>query len=197
LDTPPRPEFYVPYEQERGWPADLAVRTAVDPLSMLPAIRREIRAVDSDQPITNTGTMEEILDREIFQRRLQMLILACFAGCALVLAAIGIYGVLSYLVNWRTREIGVRMALGAGRSEILASVVGQGLALAACGVAIGLAAALALTRLMSHLLFGVTATDLTTFTGVPILFLAIGLLASYIPARRATLVDPVLVLRNE
>ncbi len=141
--------------------------------------------------------MEEILDREVFQRRLQMLILACFAGCALVLAAIGIYGVLSYLVNWRTREIGVRTTLGAGRSEILASVVGQGLALAACGIAIGLTGALALTRLMSHLLFGVTAADLATFTAGPVLFLAIGLLASYIPARRATLVDPVLVLRNE
>ncbi len=197
LDVPPRPEFYVPYEQERGWPADLAVRTAGDPLGLLPAIRREIRAVDRDQPITNTGTMEDILDREVFQRRLQMLILACFAGCALVLASIGVYGVLSYLVNWRTREIGVRMALGADSSDILASVIGQGVVLAASGIAIGLAAALALTRLMSHLLFGVTATDPATFIGVPALFLAIALLASYIPARRATRVDPVLVLRNE
>jgi putative ABC transport system permease protein len=141
--------------------------------------------------------MEDILDREVFQRRLQMLILAFFAGSALLLASIGIYGVLSYTVAQRRREIGLRMALGAATSDILANVIGQAVVLVGCGLAIGLAASLALTRLMSNLLFGVTATDPITFAGVPLLLLAIGLAASYIPARRAMRVDPSLALRDE
>ncbi len=197
LDVPPKPEFYVPQRQTSTPPPALVIRTAVEPLSLASAVRREIRAVDREMPIIAVQTMEEILDREVFQRRFQMLILAFFAGGALLLASVGIYGVLSYLVAQRRHEIGLRMALGAASSDILKNVFGQAAALMAAGLAIGLAASLALTRMMSHLLVGVTATDPATFIGVPLVLFAVGLAASYIPARRAMKVDPSLTLRDE
>jgi predicted permease len=197
LDAPPKPEYYVPQEQRSVPPAALVIRTAVDPLSLAPAVRREIWAVDREAPITDIQRVEDILDREVFQRRLQMLILSSFAASALLLASIGIYGVLSYLVAQRRREIGLRMALGATTSGILGNVLGQAAVLIACGLAIGLAASVALTRMMSGLLFGVTATDPATFLGVPLLLASIGLAAAYIPARRAMSVEPALTLRDE
>jgi putative ABC transport system permease protein len=197
LDAPPMPEYYVAQEQRSIPPWALVIHTAVDPLSLAPSVRREIRAVDPETPITDVQSMEDILDREVFQRRLQMLILSSFAASALLLASIGIYGVLSYLVAQRRREIGLRMALGATTSAILGNVLGKAAVLIACGLAIGLAASVGLTRMMSGLLFGVTATDPATFLGVALLLASIGLAAGYIPARRAMSVDPALTLRDE
>jgi putative ABC transport system permease protein len=197
LDLPTQPEFYLPYQQERHTPPGLAIRTAGDPTGVLPAIRRAIWAVDREQPVTDVRTVDQVLEREVFERKLQMGILGSLAGCALVLASIGIYGVLSYLVTFRTHEIGVRMALGARSCDILGDVVGEGSWLVACGLVTGLAGSAASTRLMSHLLFGVTATDPATFTVVPLVCLAAGLLASYLPGRRATKLDVVSVLRND
>ncbi|HEX8986201.1 MAG TPA: ABC transporter permease [Bryobacteraceae bacterium] len=197
LDVPPKPEYYVPQEQTSDLPGSLVIRTAGEPLSLVAAVRREIWAVDRDAAIVEMQRVEDILDREVSQRRFQMLILVSFAGSALLLAAIGIYGVLSYLVAQRRREIGLRMALGATAPAIFRSVLGQAAVLIACGLALGLAASLALTRLMSSLLFGVTATDPATFAGVPLVLAAIGLAAGYLPARRALGVDPALTLRDE
>jgi len=141
--------------------------------------------------------MEGILDREVFQRRAQSLLLLMFAGLALVLASLGIYGVLAYSVTQRTREIGVRIALGARQSRVLLAITGQGLALTVVGIACGLAVALAIARLMAKLLFGIAATDPQTFGLVAILLLAVASLASYIPARRAMSIDPICALREE
>ncbi len=197
LDAAPQAEYYVP-QQQTGTPAPaLVIRTAVSPLSMVSAVRREIRAVDPDAPIDGVQTMEDILDREVLARRFQMRILISFAASALLLASIGIYGVLSYLVAQRRREIGLRMALGATASAVLRSVLGQAAALIGCGVAFGLVAALALTRLMASLLYGVTATDPLTFAGVPLLLALVGLAAGWLPAHRAMSVDPALTLRDE
>ena len=200
LDVPVKAEMYFPYRQmDVFWaaPSQLAIRTAGDPMNVVAAVRREVWAVDKDQPISNVRTMEEILDGEVAPRRLQMSLLAGFAALALLLASIGIYGVLSYAVTQRTHEIGIRMALGARRRDVLRMVVGDGMRLALWGVGIGLAAALALTRMMASLLYGVTATDPSTFALVPVLLLFVALIASYIPARRATKVDPQVALRYE
>jgi ABC-type antimicrobial peptide transport system permease subunit len=192
--------MYFPYQQiDMFWaaPTFLAIRAAGDPADLVAAVRREVRAVDPDQPISDVRTMEEILGREVAPRRLQMTLLAGFAGLALLLASLGIYGVISYAVSQRTPEIGIRMALGARPRDVLGMVVGGGLRLAALGVGIGLAAALALTRVMASLLYGVSATDPLTFVSIPLLLLAVALAASYLPARRALRVDPVAALRSE
>jgi putative ABC transport system permease protein len=199
-DVPVKAEMYFPYSQgQTGFyaPRDLVVRTSVDPLSVVGAIRREIRAVDQDQPVANVRTMDEVLGKEIAPRRIAMTLLMTFAALALVLASIGIYGVLSYFVAQSTQEIGVRLALGAGQFDVLKLVVGRGMKPALIGLGIGLLAALLLTRLMTSLLFGVSATDSTTFIGVSGLLLAVALLACYIPARRASKVDPLVALRYE
>jgi len=189
LDAAPRAELYLPAAQvpdPTGW---LAVRTAGDPWQLATAVRRELRAVDRDLPITGISTMQEILDRETFDRRVEMLLLAAFAGLAVALASLGIYGVLAYMVAQRTHEIGIRMALGAQASDVLLSVAGQGMALSGMGIVVGAAAALALTRVLAKLLFGVAATDPVTFGLVAALLLAVALLAAWLPARRATKVD--------
>jgi len=141
--------------------------------------------------------MEQVLDREVDQRRLQMLLLGAFAAVAAVLASLGIYGVLSYLVSFRTQEIGVRMALGARGADILRAVVMRGLWISAVGIGMGLTAALALTRLISHLLFGVTPADVATYAAAAAFGLTVSAMASYIPARRATRIDPMEALRHE
>jgi len=200
LDVPVKAEMYFPYQQiDMFWaaPTFLAIRSAGDPADLVAAVRREVRAVDPDQPISDVRTMEEILGREVAPRRLQMTLLAGFAGLALLLASLGIYGVISYAVSQRTPEIGIRMALGARPRDVLGMVVGGGLRLAALGVGIGLAAALALTRVMASLLYGVSTTDPLTFVSIPLLLLAVALAASYLPARRALRVDPVAALRSE
>ena len=199
-DVPVKAEMYIPYRQAIiGFyaPRDLVIRTSVDPTSIAAAVRREIRAVDPDQPVANVRTMDDVLGKEIAPRRIAMTLLMTFAGLALVLASIGIYGVLSYFVAQATPEIGVRLALGARTADVLKLVVGRGMKLALVGLAVGLVAAFLLTRLMTSLLFGVSATDVTTFASVSMLLLAVAFLACYIPARRATKVDPLTALRYE
>jgi putative ABC transport system permease protein len=177
---------------------NLVVRTSSpDPLTLANAVRGEVAAIDRDQPVSAVMTMEEVVSGSVAQQRFRTLLLAAFAAVALLLAGVGIYGVISYSVTHRTHEIGIRMALGAGAADILKMVVGQGMALALAGVVVGLLAALALTRVLSSLLFGVTATDAVTFAAVSLLIAAVALLACLIPARRATKVDPMIALRYE
>ena len=178
-------------------PEDLLVRTDVDPASMAATVKNAVWEIDKDQPVSNIRTMEEILVDSIARQRFSMLLLAIFASVALVLAAVGIYGVMSYSVAQRTHEIGIRMALGAQTGAVLKLAVSYGMKLVIIGIVIGLIAAFALTRVMSTLLFGVTATDPTTFALISLLLVLVAAIASYIPARRATKVDPMIALRYE
>ena len=163
----------------------------------LAALQKEIWAVDRELPVSGFRTMEQILDTETVQRRMQVSLLGTFAGLALLLAALGIYGVMSYAVAQRTREIGIRMALGAERRQVLRMVIGQGMVLALLGVGFGLAAALASTRLLASLLFGTSANDPFAFVSVAAVLIAVALAACFIPARRASRVDPIVALRYE
>jgi len=198
LVADPKPQMYLSYQQVEFFaPRNLVVSTAVDPLGLAATVRKTVWEIDKDQPVSNIRTMEEVLSESIARQRFSMLLLGIFAGVALVLAAVGIYGVMSYSVAQRTHEIGIRMALGARRSDVLKLTVGGGLKLVLAGVAIGLAAAFILTRVMSSLLFGVSATDPTTFIIISLVLIAVAVLASYIPARRATRIDPMVALRYE
>jgi ABC-type antimicrobial peptide transport system permease subunit len=174
---------------------NLLVRTAVAPQSITSAVRAQIAMVDLDQPVTKIQTVEELMDGSRSQPRFTMLLLGGFSATALALAVIGIYGVLSYSVAQRRQEFGIRLALGAEHADILRLVVRQGLMLAIAGIAIGLMASLLLTRLMSSMLYKVGTLDLATFLLTPLVFLCITLFASYLPARRATKVDPIEALR--
>jgi putative ABC transport system permease protein len=173
------------------------IRTAGKPLSYAAAVRREMLSLDRQQPIRNVRTMEEVVAKSISPQRFHMSLLALFGGIGLALASVGIYGVMAYTVSQRTREIGIRMALGAQLRDVLLMVLGHGMKLTVIGAAIGLAASFALTRALKTLLFGVTPTDLLTFAAVSIALMAMALLASYLPARRATKVDPLIALRYE
>jgi len=200
LDEPVKAEMYFPYQQDDTiWyvPRDLAIRTTGDTSNLVASVRQIIREVDPDQPVSNVATMAEVLGTEAAQRRMGMIMLAGFAALALLLASLGIYGVLAYFVTQHTNEIGVRQALGATPRNILFLVLRKGMGLTLVGVGIGLAASFALTRLMSSLLFGVTAADPLTFVTVPLVLVGVALLACYIPARRATKVDPLVALRYE
>jgi putative ABC transport system permease protein len=196
----PGPEMYVLYNQ-KIWPSLLtmqfAVRTKADPASVTAGTREAIRSVDPDLPIAKVAPLTVIVKDSLTQSRFSMLLLSAFGALALILASIGIYGVISYSVGQRTREIGVRMAVGAQRRNVLGLVLGQGARLAGLGIAIGLVAAIGVTRLMASLLFGVAPRDPLTFFAVPVLLMAIALLACYIPARRAMRVDPMVALRSE
>jgi putative ABC transport system permease protein len=195
LDQDTQAQLYLPFPQLPWGDMNLLVRTAVAPQSMTSAVRAQIAMVDPDQPVTNIRTVEELMDGSRSQPRFTMLLLGVFSATALALAVIGIYGVLSYSVAQRRQEFGIRLALGAERADILRLVVRQGLILAIAGIAIGLMAALLLTRLMSSMLYKVGTLDLTTFFLTPLVFLCIALFASYLPARRATKVDPIEALR--
>jgi putative ABC transport system permease protein len=197
LDTESGAEMYVPYLQKSFNFMALVIRTSSDPLRLTGAVRSEILSVDKSQPVYDVKTMQDVVSDSVSQPRLYTLLLGIFAALALTLAAVGIYGVMNYSVVQRKHEIGIRMALGAQRSDILKMVVGQGMLLALIGVAVGLAAALILTRVMESLLFGVSARDLATFLTIPLVLAAIAFLSSYIPARRATRVDPMIALRYE
>ena len=202
LEAADRPELYVPYRQPlfSGWtvrPMYVVVRTSGDPVSNVATVRREVARLDRDQPISDVRTMDERIGRSLSSRRFNMVLLALFAGLALTLAAVGIYGVVAYSVTERTHEIGVRVALGAQRRDVIAMVVGQGMTMAAAGTVIGVAAAAGLARLMSSLLFGVSVVDPLTFVAIPALLIGVALAACYVPARRATRVDPLQTLRSE
>ena len=201
IDEPVKAEMYFPYQQITDWPGymprDLAIRTTGDTSNLAGAVRQIIREVDPDQPVSNVATMAEVLGEEAGQRRMGMIMLVGFASLALLLASLGIYGVLAYFVTQHTNEIGVRQALGATPRNILLLVLKKGMGLTLVGVVIGLVASFALTRLMSSLLFGVTAADPLTFATVPFVLVMVALLACYIPARRATKVDPLVALRYE
>ena len=176
---------------------NLLVRTTVEPLGLAGPVRNQISAIDKDQAVFNVRSMEQALAESVAARRFSMILLAVFALLALTLAAVGIYGVISYSVAQRTREVGIRMALGAKTIDVLKLVIRDGLKLVLIGVAIGLAGALLLTRLMTTLLFGVTATDAVTYVTVALTLIIVALLACCIPARRATKVDPLIALRFE
>ena len=199
LDLPEQPALYSPYTQINSWKRwmSFAVRTQTDPAAMTQAVKEQIWKVDSQLPITRVQTMTEVSGASFAARRFYMLLLTLFASLALVLAAVGVYGVMSYAVTQRTHEIGIRMALGAQVGNVMRLVMKSGLIIAIAGVAIGVAGAFALTRLMSSLLFAVEPTDKATFAGVSLGLLLIALAACYIPARRATKVDPLQALRYE
>jgi predicted permease len=189
------PEFYVPSVVHPPQTAYLAVRTSGDPMSFVKTIRQQVIAVDRDQPVSEIRTMEDILDATLGQRRLTMFLLGLFAAVALLLALIGIYGVIAYSVVQRTHEVGIRRALGAQRSDILRLVVKQGLVLTLTGGAIGICGAFGLTRLIKGFLFGVTPTDPLTFAGIALLFIIVALVAAFVPALRAARIDPMTALR--
>ncbi len=191
------PEVYAPIKHDSLQAADLAVRTTGDPLGFVNAVRAQVLAIDPSQPVSAVRTMDEIIDASIGQRRLTMLLLGAFAGVALLLAVIGIYGVIAYSVAQRTQEFGIRRALGAQSSDIVRLVLKHSLGLALSGVTLGIGAAVALTRVMDSLLFHVSATDPATFAVIALLFLVVALAASYIPAHRSTRVDPMATLRIE
>jgi predicted permease len=204
LNEEGRAEIYRPWTQiPPKWKADftratdMIVRTSVDPLSLVGAIKQEIRAIDKDQPIAQVQTLDDKLSESIAPQRFTLLLLGIFASIALSLAAAGIYGVMSHAVTQRTQEIGVRMALGARQLDVLKLIVRQGMSLVVIGVGLGLAGAYATTRLMTSLLFDVTAKDPITFVVVTVVLTIVALLACYIPARRATKVDPLVALRYE
>jgi len=193
-----QPALYLPAQQTAMWGISLVIKTDVaDPLSVTAAVRNEIRKLDPDLPVTQVATMEQRLSKAISQPRFRTNLIALFAVVALILACVGIYGVISYSVSQRTHEIGIRMALGARTGDVLRMVVRQAIGLAVIGVALGLAASYALTSLMSTLLFGVKPTDPPTFIATAVLLGITALVASYLPARRATKVDPLVALRYE
>ncbi len=197
LGQAPGPMMYVPYAQAPFWGANLIVKSTMSPSSVAGAIRQEVRMIDKDLPVTDVALMPGIIEASIAQPRLGTSLLSLFAAMALVLAAIGIFGVISYSVSQRTREIGIRMALGAQRENVLKQVLEEGARLAAIGLAAGLAGSFAATRLITRLLFGVKPTDPLTFAAVAVILIGVTLAASYIPARKATRVDPIVALRYE
>jgi predicted permease len=198
VDAEVREEVYIPYSQAPFWPTvALALRTASDPASLANAARTAILQVDADQPVSKVRTMEQVVSASISQPRFRTLLLGLFAGLALLLAATGIYSVISYSVAQRTHEIGIRIAIGAGQGDVLKLVVGQSMLLVLAGVVSGTIAALALARLVSSWLYEVRSTDPGTFVGVALLLVFVALLAAYVPARRATKVDPMVALRHE
>jgi putative ABC transport system permease protein len=201
LETPPRPEMYFPYRQvdTQPWfaPRDLVVRTTKDPMDLVGDIKQVVHSIDPEQPVSNIRTLDEVLDEDVASRRVGTTLLTAFAGFALVLAVVGIYGVIAYFVAQHVPEMGVRIALGAQRHDILRLVVWKGLTLALMGVLLGVVLSVVVTRLMASLLYGVGATDVATFAGGSVLLLLLAFVASYLPARRATSVDPIVALRAE
>jgi putative ABC transport system permease protein len=198
LDAEKRVQFYMSYAQGgRAGSLDVAVRTQGDPATYVNAVRTALQSVDRDVPLARIRVLDELVAESMGQRRLSMILLGVFAGLALLLASLGIYGVMSYSVTQRSRDLGVRMALGAARGSVLALVMRQGMVLAVAGVAIGLAGAVGLTRLMASQLYDVKPTDPLTFVVVAVVLVSIALVATFVPALRATRVDPVVALREE
>jgi len=196
-DRVPRRTIYIPYQQAPALWMDIAVRTAGDPLIVAPAVIAAIRAVDPEQPITDMRTMERAIHNRAIGLNYMAALMGVFGAIALVLAAIGVYGVMAYLVSEQTHEIGIRMALGASRGSVLEMIFRRGMLTTAAGLAAGLPLAYGFARLMASLIFGVSATDPMTFVGIPVALIAAAALAVYIPARRAMKIDPIVALRYE
>jgi putative ABC transport system permease protein len=197
LEDPPQPEFYFAQAQMPFSTMTVVARTATEPRGLVNAARDVVHSLDKNAPVYGIRTAEEILGRSVANPRFNTLLLGLFAGVALILTAVGLYGVISCSVSQSTHEIGIRVALGAQVSDVLKLVVKQGMLLAAVGIVIGLAAAYGLTQLMANLLYEVGATDPWTFAIVAVLLLGIAVIACYLPARRATKVDPMVALRYE
>jgi putative ABC transport system permease protein len=199
LESPSRVEFYWPYDQTSFalGSMSLAIHTSSDPRSLAGVVQRQVQALDRDQPVYHIRTMGELMSESMARRRLSMLLLAIFAGVALALAAVGIYGIMSYSVAQRAHEVGIRIALGASSSDVVRMVLGQSLGLTVAGIFVGLLGSLALTNFLSSLLFNVKATDAMTFLIVAVILAVVALVASFVPAYRATTVDPVNALRQE
>jgi len=197
FDRPVRPETFLPQSQNPSGTLTIVARTSADPAKFSSTLRSEVWGIDKDQSVFDVKTMDQTLSEMSSQRRFNMLLLGVFAALALTLAAVGIYGVMSYSVAQRTHEIGIRMALGAKTTDVLGMVVRRGMLLASAGIGMGLIGAAALTRLMSSLLYGVSATDPLTFVVIPIVLAGVALAACFVPARRATKVDPMVALRYE
>jgi len=189
--------MYVPYAQAPFWGANVVVKSTLSLSSVAAAIRQEVRKMDKDLPVTDVAMMPDIIEASVAQPRFRTFLLGLFAAMALVLAVIGIFGVISYSVSCRTNEIGIRVALGAQSADVLKQVLVEGARLVAIGLALGLAGSLAATRLIATLLFGVKPTDPLTFAAVAAILASVTLAACYIPARRATRVDPIVALRYE
>jgi putative ABC transport system permease protein len=196
-DNPVRYETFLPHAQRTTGALTLVVRTAGDPLAIAASVRGAVRAMDADQPVYEVLSMDQLLSNMIAQRRFSMALLATFAALALVLGLVGVYGVTSYLVAQRTREVGLRIALGARPRQLVAMVVGQGMAVAAVGLALGLAGAIAMARLMAGLLYEVSPLDVATLATVVVLLALATLVANWLPARRAARVEPLTALRAE
>jgi putative ABC transport system permease protein len=194
LGDEPAAGIYIPFTQESMPWQTLVVRTKNDPMGIAALIRHEVAALDPEQPVSLIATMDELMEESTAQPRFRTFLLGSFAGVAMVLSAMGIYGVMAYTVSRRTREIGVRMALGARPGDILGLILGESMTLTLLGVLLGLVGAYAVTRVMNSLLFGVASTDPFTFASVTLLLCSVALLASYIPARRASRVDPLVAL---
>jgi putative ABC transport system permease protein len=199
LEKSPLPLVYAPYAQGSEGMTNmmLVVRSDGNPLALTASIREQITGIDRDQPLANIRTMEVRLAASVAQRRMQMNVLGTFAAMAMFLAAIGIYGVMSYWVTQRAREIGIRLALGAARSDVTGLVLGQGFKMVVAGIGLGLIGALLFTRALRTLLFNVSSTDPLVFMAIVIVLSATGCLATYVPARRAARLDPLMTLRNE
>jgi putative ABC transport system permease protein len=197
LDLPVTEEYYLPHAQDSWASMVVVAKTNVEPVTLAAAIRQQVAAMDKDQPVFDVRTMREVRAISLALYSFSSVMLSVFGGVALLLAAIGIYGVMFYAVTQRTQEIGIRMALGARAMDVVKLIVKNGMSLALIGVAVGLAGAYASTRLLASLLVDVTPTDAATFTIVTVMLLLIALLACYLPARRATKVDPLVALRYE
>jgi len=196
-DAEPQPIYYFPYKQLAWQPPVAMLRTVVPPRTLEPAVVKEMGTLDPLVPVFQVRTMEELLSTQVTEPRFHTVLLNCFAGVALLLSMVGLYGVMAYSVTRRTREIGIRIALGASRSVVLSMVFKRALVLLAAGLALGLAASLAADRLLESMLFGVSALNPAVLGLSGLLVALTGLLAAYLPARRATKVDPIVALRYE